>query len=106
MYQYLLPSFLMILCAFHFIFAFTMISELFLSYTLPFRPDVRSGLIRVVVWFDAPDNAIHRNTVERRLSERQSSETSNTRTHIFFVLCSNNEESAITSRIKVLFHFY
>ena len=46
------------------------------------------------------------NTVERRLSERQSSETSNIRTHIFFVLRSNNEESAITSRSTVLCHFY
>jgi hypothetical protein len=45
-------------------------------------------------------------TVERRLSERQSSETSNIRTHIFFVLRSNNEKSAITSRSKVLCHFY
>ena len=85
-------------------------------------------------------------TVERRLSERQSSETSNIRTHIFFVkifsaflflkkkntvyservakpaqiarqtaksllkengcLRSNNEKSAITSRNKVLCHFY
>ena len=47
-----------------------------------------------------------RNTVERRLAERQSSETSNIRTHIFFVLRSNNEKSAITSRNKVLCHFY
>ena len=46
------------------------------------------------------------NTVERRLSERQSSETSNILTHIFFVLRSNNEKSAITSRNKVLCHFY
>ena len=83
------------------------------------------------------------NTVERRLCERQSSETSNIRTHIFFVkifsafhlkkiqytvrvtkpaeiarqtvksllkenggLRSNNEKSAITSRSKVLCHFY
>ena len=38
--------------------------------------------------------------------ERQSSETSNIRTHIFFVLRSNNEKSAITSRNKVLCHFY
>ena len=45
-------------------------------------------------------------TVERRLSERQSSETSNIRTHIFFVLRSNNEKSAITSRNKILCHFY
>ena len=45
-------------------------------------------------------------TVERRLSEGQSSETSNIRTHIFFVLRSNNEKSAITSRNKVLCHFY
>ena len=45
-------------------------------------------------------------TVERRLSERQSSETSNIRTHIFFVLRSNNEKSAITSRNKVLCNFY
>ena len=46
------------------------------------------------------------NTVERRLIERQSSETSNIRTNIFFVLRSNNEKSAITSRNKVLCHFY
>ena len=46
------------------------------------------------------------NTAERRLSERQSSETSNIRTHIFFVLRPNNEKSAITSRNKVLCHFY
>ena len=45
-------------------------------------------------------------TVERRLSERQSSETSNVWTHIFFVLRSNNEKSAITSHNKVLCHFY
>ena len=45
-------------------------------------------------------------TVERRLPERQSSETSNIRTHIFFALRSNNEKSAITSRNKVLCHFY
>ena len=45
-------------------------------------------------------------TAERRLSECQSSETSNIRTHIFFVLLSNNEKSAITSRNKVLCHFY
>ena len=45
-------------------------------------------------------------TVERRLSERQPSETSNIRTHIFFVLRSNNEKSTITSRNKVLCHFY
>ena len=38
--------------------------------------------------------------------ELQSSETSNIRTHIFFVLRSNNEKSAITSRNKVLCHFY
>ena len=44
--------------------------------------------------------------VERRLSERQSSETSNIRTHIFFVLRSNKEISAITSRSKVLCHSY
>ena len=49
---------------------------------------------------------INRNTVERRLSERQSSETSNIRTHIFFVLRSNNEKSAITSLKKVLCLFY
>ena len=45
-------------------------------------------------------------TVERRLSESQSSETSNIRTHISFVVRSNNEKSAITSRNKVLCHFY
>ena len=45
-------------------------------------------------------------TVERRLSERQSSETSNIRTNILFVLLSNNEKSTITSRNKVLCHFY
>ena len=49
---------------------------------------------------------ISSNTAERRLSKRQSSETSNIRTHIFFVLRSNNEKSAITSRNKVLCHFY
>ena len=51
-------------------------------------------------------NTLEQYTVERRLSERQSSETSNIRTHIFFVLHSNNENSAITSRNKVLCHFY
>ena len=51
-------------------------------------------------------SAIALYTVERRLSERQPSETSNTRTHIFFVLRSNSEKSAITSRSKVLCHFY
>ena len=38
--------------------------------------------------------------------KRQSSETSDVRTHILFVLRSNNEKSAITSRNKVLCHFY
>ena len=46
------------------------------------------------------------NTAEGLLSERQSSETSNILTHIFFVLRSNNEKSAITSRNKVLCHLY
>ena len=46
------------------------------------------------------------NTAERWLSECQSSETSNIRTHIFFVLRSNNKKSVITSRNKVLCHFY
>ena len=45
-------------------------------------------------------------TVERRLSERQSSETSNIWTHIFFILRSNNKKSAITSHNKVLCYFY
>ena len=45
-------------------------------------------------------------TLERRLSERQSSETSYIRTHIVFILRSNNEKSAITSRNKVLCLFY
>ena len=48
----------------------------------------------------------HTHTVELRLSERQSSETSNIRTHIFFVLRSKNENSAITSHNEVLCHFY
>ena len=48
----------------------------------------------------------HTHTVECRLSERQSSETTNIRTHIFFVLFRNNEKSAITSRNKVLCHSY
>ena len=39
-------------------------------------------------------------------AERRPSETSNIRTHIFFTLRSNNEKSAITSRNKVLCHFF
>ena len=47
------------------------------------------------------------NTVERRLSEPTgTSDSSDNRTHTFFILRSNNEKSAITSRNKVLCHFY
>ena len=52
------------------------------------------------------NNFASANTVVRQSSERQSSETSNIRTHIFFVLLSNNEKSAITSRNKELCLFY